>query len=144
MTTSQLCPHKLNPRTCLTCFNAPKPRQAAAPQPSDPRQHLQDNPLGAPLASLPGTKPPPVVGDRSGAQIGVRAVSCPQATPEERAKHRGESLGGLKQQVVPVQMREPYSVEQHDGTEFDPNRLWEPPVRPQLIDQLPSPPPPVK
>jgi hypothetical protein len=124
-----LCPHRLNPQSCLKCFHARKPEPK--------RERPLGNANGVPMAALPGTKAAPVLGDRAGAHLGVpmepRAVD-----PAARAKHRGEALNRVLQPSAgaPV-MREPVRTTD-DSAAYDPNKLWTPPARQQVMDQLPS------
>lgn len=131
---SNLCRHNQNPRTCIQCFHEPK----AAP----PRAPVQDdgiitNPAGAPRG-LVGRVPAPRVGDRTGAMIGVPKVPEP-VDPAVRAKYRGEVGRPQAAQADPDRpIPQGAYQEPHDAGEHDPNVLWEPPVRPQIIDLLPT------
>jgi hypothetical protein len=129
------CPHEQNPKACLQCFHAPKPRA----QPATPRENpVPQNALGAPMVPLPGTKAPPRIGDRTGAQVGVAVCGQPPATPEERARHRGENKPKAPPPTQQQPKREPYSYERQDGAEFSTDRQWEPPEYEELIDRLPT------
>ena len=136
MINPHLCPHKLNPRACLQCYNAPKPSAQAHTRQSSP---VSQNHVGAPMAPLPGTKPAPVQGDRSGAEIGVLREG-PRVSAEERARYRGEKPGAVQAPVAGAETvrREPYTSQRHDGAEYSVEKLWEPPAREQLIERLPS------
>jgi len=137
MMTNHLCPHKLNPKSCLQCYNAPKPRTQAVQRPVSA---VQQNHLGAPMAALPGTKPPPIVGDRSGAQIGVPGSGQPTVSAEERARYRGEKSTFPSMPIAGPEQprREPFTSQRNNGAEFSNDKLWEPPVREEVINKLPS------
>lgn len=124
----QLCPHKQNPKACVACYNAPKPAVAAAPTP-------RENAHGIPIGLLPGKRPPDAVGDRSGANVGVRGSGHPPVDPAEKAKWRGEDKPRPQWAGGPVAPPSPRTTTSA-GT-FDRNGLWVPDARPEIIDQQP-------
>ena len=134
-----LCRHNQNPRTCVSCFHEPK---AAAP-----RVPIQDDGIVSNLAGAPrglvGKAPAPRVGKRDGAMIGVPRPPA-EVDPAVRAKHRGE----LGRRAAPQDDDRPIPRgafdNTHDPSAFDPNVLWEPKVRPQIIDLLPTHPSAIK
>jgi hypothetical protein len=125
------CVHGNNPVACLPCYHAPKPVE------DKPRERAFGQ-NGIPLGMLPGQSGGAVVGDRTGAMIGEKISGQPEVSPEERAKHRGErpavKTGNAEAPVAP---KEPFSSAVEDGKAFDPNVLWEPPTRPEVINRQP-------
>ena len=134
-----LCPHKQNPTMCVLCFHQRRTSPQATRPAADPMADLLPNLAGAPKGLI-GTAPPPPVGDRSGSQLGQPGSGQPPVDPAERAKYRGE-VGRVPQQANAAPQEAPraaYSSTRDQGAEHDPNKLWEPPVRPSIIDRLPS------
>ena len=131
------CPHGLSRQTCLRCFH----QQRQAPQPvaraNDPIEEiLGANLVGAPRG-LVGKAALPQIGDRAGSQVGVPAAPAP-VDLTARAKYRGE----VGRKAAPPQDGQPapqqaYTTSQPTGAEHNPNKVWEPPLHPSIIDRLP-------
>ena len=121
-----LCPHKQNPNACLACFHAPKTGVTT----SAPTLGLNGVPLG-------NVKTEVVVGDRSGANIGVPGTALPPVSAEERAKYRGELQRKPAASGDAPAPPTPYTYKSSSGAEYSNDKEWEAPARPQLIDRLP-------
>jgi hypothetical protein len=127
------CPHNLNPVACLRCFHAPKATAVQAAKP------LPWSPNGVPIGELP-TRAPTLNTAGEDKRIGEAVSGHAQVTPEERAKHRGEKLGQVAQQVPRGEagpaMREAYSSATPEGA-YNGSTLVELPQRKSIIDSLP-------
>jgi hypothetical protein len=128
----QRCGHGLNPRSCLKCFHAPRP-PAEKPKGGLVSRH------GIPLVRLPGHATVVRSPDHQGADIGIPGSGIAQATPEERAKHRGEhgrSPQGANA-APPAPSQVPYSSADSVIPAYDRDGLWEPPKRQEIIARQP-------
>lgn len=130
---TNLCIHRANPAMCPTCFRLPKPGTQAAP--AAKRDLGIPNMLGAPMGVLPGQALPPVIGDRTGSNVGVAGTGHPEIAPEVKERYRYPH-GRPKGSGDPTLQPQPHStakawVRDADGLEV-------PPPRESIIDQLPS------
>lgn len=105
----ELCPHKMNPKSCPTCF------RMTPPKPKEPQPNPAVRP-GVPMAPVMG------VGEAT-----MRATQAKAAIQAPRAAQSGRSF------------KEPYSSGHHSPPPeaFSGDKLWTPPARKDLIDQQP-------
>ena len=133
-TMNHLCPHKQNPKTCLTCFRMPK----APPQQAAPKAVVEPNLIGAPMGRIPGSHggPAPVIGDRSGANIGVAVSGQPPV--DEEAKERYRYPRGRPQQAPGMHVAQPQPRTTQSAGTYDQDGHWVADARPNIIDELPQ------
>ena len=112
----------------------PKPQAARPAGPVD--DGIERNALGAPRGKLSWQEPPPRIGDRSGANIGVAGSGQPEVDEAAKEKYRYPKGRPVQSGQAPPQSI-PHSTVKAEN--YDADGLWEPAAHEELIVNLPPP-----